>query len=325
MCAITALLGLHCDRSRPTSGGAGSEARAPATNEPATGSAGPTKLTVAVIAIVDVAPIYLGKAKGFFAAENLDITIQNTLGGAASVPGVVNGQYQFAFANTVSLLLGHAKGLPLKMITAGNFSTGKPEDFAAIVVPAGSPVKTLKDLEGKTLSVNQLNNIVGVGVRAAMRKAGADPDKLKLIEIQFPEMPAALGQNRVDAACVVEPFLTVARNQGATVLDWNFVDIAPSVMIAAYFTTTDYAQHNPEVVKHFTAAMNKSLTYASEHPDEARAILLTYTKIDKAIADKLNLPKWTPQIDRASVDTLAEFMVQDKLLTSKPDVTTLLP
>jgi NitT/TauT family transport system substrate-binding protein len=103
------------------------------------------------------------------------------------------------------------------------------------------------------------------------------------------------------------------------------VDIAPSVMIAAYFTTTDYAQHNPEVVKHFTAAMNKSLTYASEHPDEARAILLTYTKIDKAIADKLNLPKWTPQIDRASVDTLAEFMVQDKLLTSKPDVTTLLP
>lgn len=328
MCAITALLGLHCDRSRSTPGVAGSGTKAaPATapSEPATGSAGPTKLTVAVIAIVDVAPIYLGKAKGLFAAENLDVTIQNTLGGAASVPGVVNGQYQFAFANMVSLLLGHAKGLPLKVVTAGNFSTGKPEDFAGIVVPPGSAVKTLKDLEGKTLAVNQLNNIVGVGVRAAMRKAGADPDKLKLIEIQFPEMPAALGQNRVDAACVVEPFLTVARNQGATVLDWNFVDIAPSVMIAAYFTTTDYAQHNPDVVKRFAAAMNKSLTYASEHPDEARAILLTYTKIDKAIADKLNLPKWTPQIDRASVDVLADFMVQDKLLDTKPDVAALLP
>ena len=326
MCAIAALLGVDCDRSRPTPGGAGSETPAtPGSAAPVAGSPGPVKLTVAVIAIVDVAPIYLGKAKGFFAAENLEVTIQNTLGGAASVPGVVSGQSQFAFANMVSLLLGHAKGLPLKVVAAGNFSTGKPEDFGGIVVPAGSPVKTLKDLEGKTLSVNQLNNIVGVGVRAAMRKAGADPDKLKLIEIPFPEMPAALGQARVDAACVVEPFLTVARNQGATVLDWNFVDTAPGLMIAAYFTTTDYAQHNPDVVKHFTAAINKSLTYASEHPDDARAILLTYTKIEKPIADKLNLPKWTPQIDRASIDVLADLMVQDKLLTGKPDVAALLP
>jgi NitT/TauT family transport system substrate-binding protein len=317
ICAITAVLGLHCDRPKPTPGGSETTA-APA-------GAGPTKLTVAVIAIVDVAPIYLGKAKGLFAAENLDITIQNTLGGAASVPGVVSGQYQFAFANTVSLLLAHAKGLPLKVIAAGNFSTGKPEDFGGIVVPAGSAVKTLHDLEGKTLAVNQLNNIVGVGVRAAMRKAGADPDKLKLIEVQFPEMPAALGQHRIDAACVVEPFLTVARGQGATVIDWPFADIAPSLMIAAYFTTTDYARANPDVVKRFTAAINKSLSYASEHPDEARAALLTYTKIDKAITDKLNLPRWTPQIDRASVDVLADFMVQDKLVTARPDVTALLP
>jgi NitT/TauT family transport system substrate-binding protein len=324
MCALSALLGIHCDRSRPAPGGAGSEATATPGSAAPAGTAGPVKLTVAVIAIVDVAPIYLGKAKGFFAAENLDVTIQNTLGGAASVPGVVSGQYQFAFANLVSLLLGHAKGLPLKVVAAGNFSTGKPEDFGGIVVPAGSPVKTMKDLEGKTLSVNQLNNIVGVGVRAAMRKAGADPDKLKLIEIPFPEMPAALGQGRVDAACVVEPFLTVARNQGAGVLDWPFVDTAPSLMIAAYFTTTDYAQHHPDVVKHFTAAIDRSLTYASEHPDEARAILLTYTKIEKPIADKLNLPLWSPQINRESIGVLADLMVQDKLVETKPDVDALL-
>jgi NitT/TauT family transport system substrate-binding protein len=326
MCAITAVLGLHCDRSRPTSGGAGSDTTTqPASAAPGPGSAAPTKLTVAVIAIVDVAPIYLGKAKGWFAAENLDVTIQNTMGGAASVPGVVSGQYQFAFANMISLLIAHAKGLPLKVVAAGNFSTGAAEDFAGIVVPAGSAVKTLKDLEGKTLSVNQLNNIVGVAVRAAMRKSGADPDKLKLIEIPFPEMPGALGQHRVDAACVVEPFLTVARSQGATVLDWNFATTAPNLMIAAYFTTTDYAQHNPDVVKRFTAAINKSLTYASEHPEEARAVLLSYTKIDKPVADKLNLPKWTPQIDRASVEVMADLVVQDKLVTTKPDVASLLP
>jgi len=330
ICAITALAALStlaCARSKDSPAGSGSDTKAArsAAAEPAAGDLGPTKLTVAAIAIVDTAPLFLGQAKGFFAENHLELTVQNTQGGADSVPGVVSGQYQFAFANVVSLLLAHTKGLPLKMVAAGNSSTGKAEDFAAIVVPPGSAIKAMKDLEGKTLAVNQLNNIGGVTVRAAMRKAGADPDKTKIIEIRFPEMPAALGEKRVDAAWVVEPFLTVARNQGATVLDWNFADASPDLMIAAYFTTKDYVQAHPDVVKRFTAAMNKSLTYAAEHPDEARAILLTYTKIDKAVTDKLNLPRWTPQINVASINLVADLLVQDKLLTTKPDITTLLP
>ena len=100
--------------------------------------------------------------------------------------------------------------------------------------------------------------------------------------------------------------------------------MGPTMMLAAYFTTPEYAQKNPEVVKRFTAAINKSLTYASEHPDEARATLLTYTKIDKAIADKLNLPLWTPRIDRESMNVLADMVVQDKMVTSKPDIDALL-
>lgn len=321
-----ASLGSGCSRSKP--GGTESDTKAsPATKsaEPSNTGAELTKLTVAAIAIVDTAPLHLGKAKGFFAEQNLDITVQNTTGGHEAVPCVVSGQCQLAFANVISLMLAHAKGLPLKVIAAGSFSTGTPEDFGGIVVPAGSGVKTVKDLEGKTVSVNQINNIVGITVRASMRRAGGDPDKVKLLEVSFPEMPAALGQKRVDAACIVEPFLTVVRNQGATVIDWTFANIRPRLMIAAYFTTPEYAQKNPDVVKRVTAAINKSLTYASQHPDEARATLLTYTKIDKAIVDKLNLPLWTPQIDRESMNMMADLMVQDKLLTGKPDIDTLLP
>jgi NitT/TauT family transport system substrate-binding protein len=333
MCATTALLALLCSCSKSKSGGE-SDNKAPAKTgsaEPALGGPGPgapaggtTKLTIAAIPIVDVAPIYLGKAKGFFTEQNLDLNIQSVRGGAEAVPGVVSGQFQFAFANVISLLLAHSKGLPLKVIAAGNFSTGKAEDFGGIVVPAGSAIKTMKDLEGKTVSVNQINNIVGVAVRAAMRKAGGDPDKIKFIEVPFPEMPAALGQSRVDAACIVEPFLTVARNQGATILSWNFADTGPNLMIAAYFTTKDYAKSNPDVVARFTAAINKSLTYASDHPDEARASLLTYTKIEKPIADKLNLPVWSPQINRESIGLLADLMVQDKMMDAKPDIDALL-
>lgn len=327
-CAITALLALASSCSKSKSGGSEAEGKAPAkagSAEPAAaGSGGATQLNVAAIAIVDVAPIYLGKAKGFFAEQNLELTIQNVRGGAEAVPGVTSGQFQFAFANVISLMLASSKGLPLKVVAAGNFSTGTTEDFGGIVVPPGSAIKTMKDLEGKTMSVNQINNIGGITIRASMRKAGGDPDKIKFIEVPFPEMPAALGQARVDAAWIVEPFFTVARNQGATVLNWNFVDTAPKLQISAYFTTKDYAKNNPDVVKRFVAAINKSLSYTAEHPDEARAILLTYTKIEKAIADKLNLPLWSPQINKESIGVLADLMVQDKLVATKPDVDALL-
>jgi NitT/TauT family transport system substrate-binding protein len=291
----------------------------------AAGSAEPTKLTVATIPIVDVAPIYLGNHKGLFAEQKLELALQITRGGAEVVPAVVSGQCQIGFANVVTLMLAHVKGLPLKVIAAGNSSTGKPEDFSAIVVPPGSPVKTLTDLEGKTMAINQINNIGTVSVRQAVRRAGGDPDKVKLIEIHFPEIAAALAQHRVDAAWVVEPFLTVARAQGATVLDWNLGAVAPNVMVAAYFTTTDYAREHPDVIKRFTAAIDKSLSYAADHPDEARAILPTYTKIDKATAEKLNLPLWTPKVNRESTKVLAELMITDKLVTAMPDVDALLP
>jgi hypothetical protein len=50
-----------------------------------------------------------------------------------------------------------------------------------------------------------------------------------------------------------------------------------------------YTAKNPKAVAGFTAAMKKSLEYASAHPDEARAILATYTKIGPTVQQNLTL------------------------------------
>jgi NitT/TauT family transport system substrate-binding protein len=291
-----------------------------------TTSSGVTKLTVGTIAIVDVAPIYLGKQKGFFTEQNLDVTLQAGSGGAVTIPAVVSGQDQFGFANVTSLLVAQTKGLPVKMVAAGNSSTGTAgSDFAAIVTPAGSSIQNAKDLAGKTVAVNNLNNVGDTTVRAAVRKAGGDATAVKFVEFPFPDMPAALANKRVDAAWVVEPFLTVARNQGNKVVSWNLVDTAPNMMVAAYFTTTAYAGKNPDVVRRFAAAMEKSLQYASDHPDEARAALANYTKITPDVAAKITLPKWPTAINRESTQALADLILSDKLVSKAPDVAALLP
>jgi NitT/TauT family transport system substrate-binding protein len=289
-------------------------------------AAGLDKVTVGVIPIVDVAPIYLGKQLGYFSDAKIDLTLVQAQGGAAIVPAVVSGQEQFGFSNVTSLMLAQSKGLGLKVVAAGNSSTGKAgADFSAIVVRNDSMIKTAADLEGRTVSVNTLKNIGDTTVRASVRKAGGDPNKVKFTELALPDMGPALANKRIDAAWLVEPFLTAALNSGNRAIAWNLVDTSPGLMIAAYFTSAKFAGSNADLVQRFTAAINKSLEYANSHPEEVRKILPTYTKINAATAAKLTLPAWPTQINRQSTEVLAQLAVDDGLMATTPDLNTLLP
>jgi NitT/TauT family transport system substrate-binding protein len=290
------------------------------------GTGGTDQVKVGVISIVDVAPIYLGKQKGFFTKRKIELTLQSAQGGAAIVPAVVSGQLQFGFSNLTSLLLAQSKNLPLKVVSNGVASTGLPgKDYSGVVVSADSPIKTAADLVGKRVSVNTLNNIGDTTVRASVRKAGGDPAKVNFVELALPDMQPALAAGRVDATWVVEPFLSIALGQGGRVVASNYVDAAPDLTVAAYFTTQKQISSNPDLVRRFTEAMKESLEYASGHPDEARQVLSTYTKIDPMVIQQLTLPKWPAEINRASVQTLALLAQQDGLLKKQPDLAALLP
>ena len=287
---------------------------------------GPTKIKVGVIPIVDVAPIYLGIKQGFFTAENLDVTLETAQGGAAIVPGVVSGQYQFGFSNTVSLLLASSKGLPLKVVSAGNASTGDTaKDFGGVIVKADSPIKTAADLAGKKIAVNTLKNINTTTINKIVSDAGGDPSTINYVELPFPDIAPAVAKGDVDAGQVVEPFLTIASGQGDRTVAANYAGTDPNLMVGMYFTSQSYASQNSKVVSGFTAAMAKSLEYASSHSDEARAILLTYTKIDPTVQKSLVLPKWPAAVDRNSVQLLSDLALKDGLITTQPNLDTLLP
>jgi NitT/TauT family transport system substrate-binding protein len=286
----------------------------------------PDKVNVGVIAIVDVAPIYLGKQKGFFTKRNIDLTMTTAQGGAVIVPGVLSGQYQFGFSNVTSLLLASANGLPIKMICNGVASTGVAgNDFGGVVVKAGSPIKTAKDLAGHKVAVNNLNNIGDSTVRESVRKAGGDPSKVTFVELAFPNMGAALQAGQVDATFVVEPFLTAALGAGGRLVASNYVDPAPNLTVATYFTSQQMISTKADLVKRFTDAMKESLAYADGHPDEVRAVLSSYTSIKPEVAAKLILPKWPQDVNKASVQTLASLAKGDGLLKKDVDLNALLP
>jgi NitT/TauT family transport system substrate-binding protein len=285
----------------------------------------PDAVNAGVIAILDVAPIYLGKDKGFFSKRNIDLTLTTAQGGAVIVAAVISGQYQFGFSNAISLLLGKSQNAPLKVVCNGNNSTGVADDFAGLFVKPDSPIQSPKDLAGKTVAANTLRNIVDTSVRASVKKDGGDSAAVKFTELPFPEQLGALEAGRVDAIFVVEPFQQAAVAAGMRKIASSYVDAAPNLTVAMYFTSTKQIGENPDLVARFTEAMKESLAYADSHSDEVRDIIGTYTQIAPEVRAKMTLPKWPADINRESIDALAGAAVTDGLLTEKPDVAGLLP
>ncbi|MGW0331887.1 ABC transporter substrate-binding protein [Streptomyces sp. NPDC003011] len=292
----------------------------------AASSGGTTTVKLGLIPIVDVAPVYLGQKKGFYEKHGLKLTVTTAQGGAAIVPGVVSGQFQFGFSNVTSLMIAQSNNVPVKAVVNGIASTGvQGKDFNALMVKKGSAITSAKQLEGKKVAINTLKNINETAVREAVREAGGDPDKVTFVELAFDQMPAALDQGQIDAVSVVEPASATVRSQGGVEIASPLVDVAPDLTVAMYFTSTRYAQQNPEVVRKFEAATAESLAYADAHPDEVRAIVTTYTKIPAPVLEQVTLPKWPAEANRASIETLRRLGQDDGLFKAEPDLDKLLP
>jgi len=285
-----------------------------------------TTVKVGVIPIVDVAPIYLGRDKGFFKSRGIELDLIQAQGGAAIVPAVLSGEYAFGFSNVTSLLLARGRGLPLKVVAAGDSTTGDPKnDIGALIVPGDSPIKGPADLGGKTVAINTAKNISDTVVRESARKAGADPASIKFTELGFPDMPAAIAAKRVDAAFILEPFKSVALKAGAREVAAPYADTAKDLLIAAYFTSEQTISRDGDLVRRFVEAMNESLIYAAKNQPEARQVLTTYTKIDPALVQGLTLPAWSTDITAARMQQLADLALKDGLVTKQVPVGDLMP
>jgi NitT/TauT family transport system substrate-binding protein len=284
----------------------------------------PDKVTVGVIPIVDVAPIYLGKQQGFFSKRNIDLTMETAQGGAAIVPAVVSGQYQFGFSNVVSLMVAQENNVPIKAVANGVYATGDPaKDFSGLIVKDPN-IKSAKDLEGKTVASNTLKNIVDTSIKELVRKDGGDPAKVKLVELPFPDMAAALDGDRVQATFVVEPFLSAALAKGWRSVG-SFAAVDPNLCVAMYFTSTRLASENADLVRRFTEAMNESLAYADANPQAVVQIITTYTQITPDAAAKMTLPKFPAEINRSALENLSSLLVANEVLKAPAELNKLLP
>ena len=278
-----------------------------------------TKVKVGVLPISNVAPLYLGMDKGFFKEEKLEIEPAPAQSGNEIVTAMVSGDLQFAFLGYVPATSARAQGLPLKLIAnADNGAKTADKEWTQLMVANDSPIRDVKQLEGKTIAVNALKGVGEVVIKAALEKRGVEPDSIKLLEVPFPEMPAALERERVDVIWAPEPFLTSVLAKDGREIEAPLTTLGELYPNGTYATTEQYLGENADVVERFAKAMNKSSDYATENPEEARATIPEFTKIPPEVAQKIRLPQWPTEIDRDQLQELIDYAVEYKVIEKAP-------
>src|SRR4051812_22003375 len=275
------------------------------------GAGKPATITVQDTAGVPSAFLSYGVKQGYFKKRKLTVKVKPSQGGATVVPAVVSGNTDIGGSNLVSVLLAQSKGIPLKIVAPGTFvRTGAKQDFSAIMVSGKSDIRSPKDLEGKTLAVNTLKNVAELTAKASLAKKGVDVSKIKLTEVDFPDMVAAVDKGSVDAAFAIEPFVTLGLKAGDRVVDRPYIGTKPGLQIGCYFTSEQYASKNPDVVKHFQQGVADTAASISKDPQAFRDFLPKASSIPPPAAQKVVLPAWKANNDPASIALSERLMKQ---------------
>ena len=190
---------------------AGASVTLAALSVPAQVRADPTLLHVSTVAIFDVAKYYAADAQGYFAAENLAVTTEPVQSGAAGVPALLNGQFDVLYNNVASTISAIDRGFDLRIVMGGSPNGSKPPGQSALMKRRGDPIHNGKDLEGKTVGVNGVRGINWVLTRSWVKLNGGDPDNVSFLELPNSVLIDSIKAKRIDAAYVVDPFMTSGR------------------------------------------------------------------------------------------------------------------
>jgi len=252
------------------------------------------------------------------------------VGGAAIAPAVASGDLQIGWTNVISLYQAHAEGFGFKFITGGATNVKGSNDTHAILVVKDSPIKTGRDLEGKTLAVNTLNNIVHLMAMAWIDRNGGNSAKVKFVEIPFPQMEAALTSGRVDAISAHEPFVTAATGRGGSrLLAYNWGQVLPKFLIASWFASDKWIQKNKPVVNGFIRAINRGIGAVNADIQGTRNLMIKWTGLSPDLAKKVALPvfeKGIPEKDiQVTIDLTHKYKLIGRSFKAKEVVSELAP
>jgi NitT/TauT family transport system substrate-binding protein len=260
-------------------------------------------------------PLLYAQSTGMFAKAGIDVHLELQTSGAAVTAAVMAGTFDIGKSSIVPLIHAHEHALPVAIVAPASIWNGKAE-FAALLVRSDSPIKTGKDLDGKLIGVQSLNDMNQVATDAWVGSHGGDPATLRFVEIPMTSGVAALKAGRIDAAAFVEPVLADALSDGQLrALTGAYDAVAPQYLFAAWFSTKAWVHDHPDLARQFARILATAAQYTNAHHSETAAMVAQFTSIPLAEIEHMTRTPSGTTLDPSLLQPIVDAAVRYKVLT----------
>jgi NitT/TauT family transport system substrate-binding protein len=212
--------------------------------------------------------------KDIFKKYGLDVKLSFISGGSASTTALIAGNMDFCQIGGTSIVNAVIAKQDTVLI-GGLFNV-----FPAYLM-AKPEIKSLADLKGKTIGINEIGGSTDTIMRYALKQNGIDPDKdVTLVNAgDTPSRLAAMEAGKVAASIFIPPSNLQAKEKGYVPL-LDLTKLGVEYQNTAIGTTRKYIKSHPDVAVNFMKAVIEAVARMKKDPEGTKVVIAKYTKVD---------------------------------------------
>jgi NitT/TauT family transport system substrate-binding protein len=222
-----------------------------------------------------------GMDAGIFKKNNIEVDITWTRGGAETLQAIITDSADVAIANGILGVIGAAsKGAPVKIVSAQ--MTGAGDIFW--YVKADSPIKSMKDMDGKTMGYSRPGSSTDL-----VGKALAEHFKVKPKFVStggIPDTRTQVMSGQVDAGWSAAPFNFELISEGKIRVLAKGSDVPQlnEQTVRVNAASSKFLKEKRDVARRFMKAYHESIEWVYANPDKSTAFYATFNKTSPEIA-----------------------------------------
>ncbi|MGG5808961.1 ABC transporter substrate-binding protein [Falsiroseomonas sp. CW058] len=245
---------------------------------PAFAQNAPIRMTIATGVDPSFAPFYVAREGGFFQRNGLDVTVNTGPSGSAMIAFLVGNQVNSAYG-------AEQAGVSAHLVDPNVVAVCEGTALLRWISVLGRNVASMEDLKGKRVGVAR-----GTGSEtfwlSVVSRLNLNPADYTIVNVEAPEMVAALERGNIDAFAVWEPWPTRALR---AISNTRILLSNEQIQVVRNFVYMNkgWAEQNAEATQRFMRSMVQAQEFCTNNQAEAAQQVSRFLRLDRALVAEL--------------------------------------
>jgi NitT/TauT family transport system substrate-binding protein len=256
-------------------------------------------------------PAFVALENGYFAEQGLKVQVGGVFkAGPEEMSAFGAGELDFGYVGqapaTAALLNGVAD---IQFIAQVNL------EGSAIVARKDAGSDLLIKLTAKTVAIPGHATMQDFLLRRALKNSRMNFSDIRPIVLKPPEMLQALVQKNIDAFIAWEPYPQQALQSGKAQIVLYSAAIWNEHPCCVLIARRMLCDQQPEAIKKIQAAHAKACSFITDHPDEAVAIGMKYSSMERStVVESLRHIIYTGRLNRQMGREFVDFLKEQRYI-----------